>query len=456
MMGQIEQQISEFQKAVSHYNSACRHAKYCEEAAREDSAFFSQEKHRSMYITEADLAQIMQNHEDVERDWGESLKDVTVSRNSVYKWITYFEKTSIPSIGMEIKLARLIDEIPSDARSANFQGIGSDFARRAMQHKCQSPQDSQELIAYFKEKSLWDEAIIAARQGYEQFRAITFRKEWLGLLEKAGRLDEAITIARQGYEQFHNDALRKEWFGLLEKAGRLNDLIALLQKDFEKSPGNLELVWRIAQLLEKAGRLDDLLAFLQENLEKSPGNLKLAQKIAQLLLKAKGLNEAVAFLNAEIEKVPQNQELREYLRTFLIDALKNAQAPIRRSAIALLQERKDERAVEPLTRLFEQENLVDIRLLAIQTLVNIQGNGAIPSLWKGLADSSTIVRSYAAQTLGEIGNAGVVENLVQVLNAEKDGTVREAIVSALGKLDNRPRKWWEKMLNRRPWAGKEH
>jgi len=356
-----------------------------------------------------------------------------------------------------------------DLKEQLFDLVGTDEKITLLRESLQkSPQDTllrQRLAEVLEKAGKTDELIALLRESLQKSPQDTLLRQRLAeVLEKAGRTDELIALLRESLQKSPNDtSLRQRLAEVLEKAGKTDALITLLRESLQESPRDTHLRQSLAEVLERTGKTDDLIAFLQEDLQESPGNLSLKQEIAQQLLKAKRVKEAVAFLDTELERTPQDNELRKYLSIFLIDALKNQQDSICLSAISLLQERKDEHAVEPLKILFVESQNASIRLKAIQALVNIQDNKSRYSLWnldnksryslwKGLADRAPQVRSYAAQALGEVGDASIVERLARALKAETDNTVREAIVNTLGKLDNRPRKWWEKMLNGRPWA----
>ena len=64
----------------------------------------------------------------------------------------------------------------------------------------------------------------------------------------------------------------------------------------------------------------------------------------------------------------------------------------------------------------------------------------LPSRWlvKKLKSESAEVRSYAAEALGEVGDAHAVELLIEALQ-DVEGTVRRFATSSLGNLGDPPR-----------------
>jgi len=120
---------------------------------------------------------------------------------------------------------------------------------------------------------------------------------------------------------------------------------------------------------------------------------------------------------------------------FLVNAQKDLEAKVRRTAALLLGKRGDVRAVEPLIAALRDEDS-GVRYAAAETLSNI-GDIAIEPLIEALNDKDWNVRQYAASILGNIGNVQAVGPLIEVLgNKNEQETVRGAAAEALGKLSD--------------------
>lgn len=361
--------------------------------------------------------------------------------------IDSIEKTAPSSMSTELQLARLISEVD--------RGKGLKFAYRAAKCQPQTSDDSLKLAVYFEQQGRkMEDAISVARQGYLKFPTDKALKEKLvNLLVRHGTTDELLDFLCEVSQKSPEDlSLIKEVAQQLLNGKRQNDAVGFLEKEIKKRPHNMELCdFTVAVLvqIDKIGQIEQLL-------QGFPDKMRIRHQVVDLLKSAGKTEAAMNYLDAEGKRYPQDAALREYIYGFLVDALSMVKStPAKLLAIDNLQSRGDKRAIEPLERVFNQETEAHLKLRALQALVSLQKSEAKSSVWKGLTlqDSSYFeIRSYAAQALVDIGDSDMVTALAHVLKAEPNETVRDAIMSTLGKLDTEPRTFWEKLLGRRPWA----
>jgi HEAT repeat protein len=98
-------------------------------------------------------------------------------------------------------------------------------------------------------------------------------------------------------------------------------------------------------------------------------------------------------------------------------------------------------SVVPLTRELENSN-VHVRSSAIDGLMRIgtPAKTAVPAIARLLKDPNQYVRSDAAHALGELRDERAIENLMEVLIAERDHRVRQSAVTAIGKFGPKAKK----------------
>lgn len=106
---------------------------------------------------------------------------------------------------------------------------------------------------------------------------------------------------------------------------------------------------------------------------------------------------------------------------------------VRQSAVTILGERRDPRAIPALLEALKDENS-HIRWSAVRALSAIEGNKVVPGLLAALRDEEMTVIDAAAEALGRIGK-GAQPGLIRALN-ERRPEVRGAAVEALGRLGN--------------------
>ncbi len=121
----------------------------------------------------------------------------------------------------------------------------------------------------------------------------------------------------------------------------------------------------------------------------------------------------------------------------LIDALKEQHEVVRAYVVRALGEMQDERAVEPLLAMIDDDAPV-VRWEAADALGKFRDahQKTIESWIKLLSDSNAQVRLQTARALGNLGNTQAVEPLIQALS-DQDRRVRERVIEALGVLRDR-------------------
>lgn len=114
--------------------------------------------------------------------------------------------------------------------------------------------------------------------------------------------------------------------------------------------------------------------------------------------------------------------------------LKNSKDPDERLYAAFkLGREKQPIVIQPLIEASEDEEFT-VRVRVAEALgTREEADSVLPTLTKLLADNNPIVRRTAADSLGNVGDAGAVQALCEALN-DADDTVRSHTAEALGKI----------------------
>lgn len=125
---------------------------------------------------------------------------------------------------------------------------------------------------------------------------------------------------------------------------------------------------------------------------------------------------------------------------------------MRVSAAWILGEMADLRAVDALIEALDDDNF-EVRSNAARALGRLSDPRAFQPLMRVLADEHLQVRRCAVEALGRLRDRRAIETLIALFeNQAEDRQIRRAAGTALGYLDRRPRRWWEKLLGRRKWV----
>ncbi|MBW7898768.1 PBS lyase HEAT-like repeat protein [Candidatus Brocadiaceae bacterium B188] len=122
--------------------------------------------------------------------------------------------------------------------------------------------------------------------------------------------------------------------------------------------------------------------------------------------------------------------------TLAKDALEHEDSGKREDAIIALGESKDPRAIEIISKALANDPSEDVRLSAIDALVDIGDKNIIDPLSSALNDRDPWVRESAVEALGEIGGEAAIEYIKNALNDE-DGSVRELAQEILEELNTK-------------------
>lgn len=122
--------------------------------------------------------------------------------------------------------------------------------------------------------------------------------------------------------------------------------------------------------------------------------------------------------------------------TLAKDALEHEDSGKREDAIIALGESKDPRAIEIISKALANDPSEDVRLSAIDALVDIGDKNIIDPLSGALNDRDPWVRESAVEALGEIGGEAAIEYIKNALNDE-DGSVRELAQEILEELNTK-------------------
>ncbi|MCE7910824.1 MAG: hypothetical protein DCC43_02030 [Candidatus Brocadia sp.] len=120
--------------------------------------------------------------------------------------------------------------------------------------------------------------------------------------------------------------------------------------------------------------------------------------------------------------------------TLAKDAAESEDPGKREDAIIALGESKDIRAVEILSKALASDPIEDVRLSAIDALLDIGDKNVADVLSVALNDRDPWVRESAVEALGEVGNEAAIEFIKHALNDE-DGSVRELAQEILDELN---------------------
>ncbi|MBE7445330.1 MAG: HEAT repeat domain-containing protein [Planctomycetia bacterium] len=128
------------------------------------------------------------------------------------------------------------------------------------------------------------------------------------------------------------------------------------------------------------------------------------------------------------KKEPQSFE------SLVKDALENEDPGKREDAIIALGESKDKKAIEVISKALANDPTEDVRLSAIDALLDIGDTSIVDPLSIALKDRDPWVRESAVEALGEIGGETAIEFIKNALNDE-DGSVRELAQETLEELN---------------------
>ncbi|MGM0568409.1 MAG: HEAT repeat domain-containing protein [Elusimicrobiota bacterium] len=118
----------------------------------------------------------------------------------------------------------------------------------------------------------------------------------------------------------------------------------------------------------------------------------------------------------------------------LIDALSDEVPGVRINAIVALGEIEDERAVEPLMDILDEDKLPAARAMAAEALSGFEESRVKNNLLKAAENKDENIRISAMKSLGRSGGEDEVDELIRIAGNDPAGPVREAAAQALGKI----------------------
>lgn len=137
-----------------------------------------------------------------------------------------------------------------------------------------------------------------------------------------------------------------------------------------------------------------------------------------------------------VAKKDKPKKERPSFETLAKDALEHEDSGAREDAIIALGESKDARAIEIISKALVNDPIEDVRLSAIDALLDIGDKSIADPLSLALNDRDPWVRESAVEALGEVGNETAIEFIKNALNDE-DGSVRELAQEILEELNAR-------------------
>ncbi|MBI1976160.1 MAG: HEAT repeat domain-containing protein [Candidatus Omnitrophica bacterium] len=215
------------------------------------------------------------------------------------------------------------------------------------------------------------------------------------------------------------------------------DVIAQLQETYQNSDTSLRL-----QVVNALGKIVNERS--AEVLVEALGDqdTQIVQRVGDIFVnqfKGKGIGALIKGLKHENKEIRSESALRlGHLRVkeavdALIDlASQDQESVVRRSAVWALGAIEDARAIPTLVAALGEED-VSLRIDAINALKNFK-EAAVPGLLKGIEHEKKEIRSGAAYVLGEMKAAVAVELLMQLVQQDKEISVRREAVRALGAI----------------------
>ncbi len=134
-----------------------------------------------------------------------------------------------------------------------------------------------------------------------------------------------------------------------------------------------------------------------------------------------------------VAKKENTEKEQPSFESLVQDALENEDAGKREDAIVALGESKDKRAIEVIAKALANDTSEDVRLSAIDALLDIGDKSIVDPLSSALKDRDPWVRESAVEALGEMGGEEAIEFIKSALNDE-DGSVRELAQETLDEL----------------------
>jgi len=115
----------------------------------------------------------------------------------------------------------------------------------------------------------------------------------------------------------------------------------------------------------------------------------------------------------------------------LIEALKDKVTGVRINAVVSLGKLGDERAIEPLTDILNNDRVPAARMKASEALAAFNAEGILPELIKTADSKDENVRVSAVRSLGKTGGDAAVEKLIEKSRSDGKWRVRQAAVAGL-------------------------
>ncbi|TVM04156.1 MAG: hypothetical protein CV087_01800 [Candidatus Brocadia sp. WS118] len=137
-----------------------------------------------------------------------------------------------------------------------------------------------------------------------------------------------------------------------------------------------------------------------------------------------------------VAKKDKPKKDRPSFETLAKDALESEDPGKREDAIIALGESKDTKAIEIISKALANDPIEDVRLSAIDALLDIGDKSIVDPLSTALNDRDPWVRESAVEALGEVGGEAAIEFIKNALNDE-DGSVRELAQEILEELNTK-------------------
>ncbi|MDR4506696.1 MAG: HEAT repeat domain-containing protein [Candidatus Brocadiaceae bacterium] len=180
-------------------------------------------------------------------------------------------------------------------------------------------------------------------------------------------------------------------------------------------------------------------AFVYSPYETNAGKLSIvgSSKSKEIFADVKN-NQLNAHLTDRLHNLERRNKLKAKRPTFdalAKDALENDDAKKRRKAIIALGKSRNIKAIEIITKALTNDADENVRLSAIDALLDINGGKVIESIAVALKDRDPWIRENAVQALGELGNEASSKYIQSALNDE-NSDVRTLAQEILEELED--------------------
>ena len=246
--------------------------------------------------------------------------------------------------------------------------------------------------------------------GYPKDKDLDAALYWYGYaLQKQNRTDDAANALLRLIRRFPNSNWRNDAQALLVVMGRKAEVEQAIQAD------NCEIKMLALQSLFQADQ-ERAIMIATESLRTNSSQCPGFPAAAVSMLGSQGGARAVPLL--------------------LDIARGNPDMKLRLTAIKRLGEQRSDEITDELIKLYDMDRNKDIRIQVLRALVGSRTpRGSAKVLEVARAGDDLAVRQYALRYIGELKDAGSLEELIRIYDADKTPEIRSQILRTLAERD---------------------